>query len=49
MRRNYIKNFLNTLKELIKDLPEDYEAIKKRNEMNRKKINEEYEKFKQNK
>ena len=46
---NLIKKYFNTIKEVIKDLPEDYETIKKKNEMTRKKINEEYEKFKQSK
>lgn len=46
--KEYFKKFFKNFTELVKDIPADYEAIKKKNEMEREKINKEYEEFKEN-
>lgn len=42
-----IKEYIRIILDYLKELPKEYETMKKRNEMTREKINKEYEEFKQ--
>lgn len=49
MIKEYLKKLIGAYLSAIKDFPENYEMVRKNNEIKRKEINEKYEKMKNEK